>query len=96
MLCKRIEDRFVISRDGRAELFGFGCGEFASIAYASASRDGDSILITAARLDSDRASVEDNRKGNYRAFRINGDGITQLTQEYTSTAIALPGGRGIA
>ena len=96
MLWKRSGDLISFSADGQAESFNVGAGELVDIAYACAWPGSGEALLTAARTSTDRANVLENRKGNYRAYRVSARGIEKMSEEYTNTAIPLPDNRGIA
>jgi len=96
MYWRQSGDTIAVSQDGAKESFTFGSGTFADIAYVAAWPNSESIILTAARAETDRADVEAGRRGNYRAYRVSRQGIEQLTDEYTNTAIPMPGGAGLA
>jgi len=96
MFWKRSGDLISISADGQGESLSFGAGELADIRYACAWPGSCAVLLTAARTSTDRASVRENRRGNYRAYSASAGGIERFSDEYTNTAIPLPDNRGIA
>jgi hypothetical protein len=92
MLCRLADDKiFIASNDGE-EYFSFACSGFAHIASICADETSQSVVVTAAEDAADVADVMANKRGNYRAYRVAGNGSVRLTEEYTNTAVPLPDG----
>jgi hypothetical protein len=93
---KQAGEVIAVSRDGATVDFSFRANAFADIANATAWPASDSLTLTAAKNEADRANVEEGRRGDYRAYRVHRLGIETLTSEYTNTAIPLLDNSGLA
>src|SRR5262245_2428150 len=95
MYARRRDSQLQLSRDGKAVAFAIPDSTFADVSFACGSVARDYVVLTAVKSGDRVADVRANERGNYRAYRIDANGIEPLTKEYTNTAIALPDG-GIA
>lgn len=95
MLVKPKETLLLFASNDEQVRFEIGAEDLADISYACATFDEAAVVLTAARNGSDVADVKAKQRGNYRAYRLSPDGLQQLTDEYTSSAIPLPG-KGVA
>src|SRR5690349_5139482 len=95
MYARRRDSQLQFSRDGKAIAFAIPDTTFADISYACGSVARDHVLLTAVSNGDRIADVRTNERGNYRAYRVDANGVEPLTKEYTNTAIPLPDG-GIA
>jgi hypothetical protein len=94
VLHRQTDTALQFARDDGQLLFELPRDAFAHITSVCATDSDAEVVVTAAQSPNDVADVTRNNRGRYRAFRVNVDGVTPLTTEYTSSAVPLRDDRG--